>query len=96
MANYMGIEKPDAGALHCQDTMPNPLCGGQRGCGAVGGWRGLVCVHKGDGEGGGRVCKWTEGCDFNSYTLPECLSLNHHLRKREQRVALTLIHMEPS
>ena len=51
----MGIEKPDAGALHCQDTMPNPLCGGQRGCGAVGGWRGLVCVHKGDGEG-------AEGC----------------------------------
>lgn len=40
-------------------------------------------MHKGDGEGGGRVCKWTEGCDFNSYTLPECLSLNHHLRKRE-------------
>lgn len=96
VVNYVRMEKPDAGALHCEDTMPTPLCGGQRGCRAVGGWRGLVCVHRGDGEGGGRVCKWTEGHGFNSYTLPECPSLNHHLSEREQQAALTLTHMELS
>lgn len=29
-------------------------------------------------------CGWTDACDFNSYTLPECLSLNHHLSERER------------
>ena len=54
VANYMGMEKPDTGVLLCQDTMFNPLCGSQRGCRAMGGPRGLVCVHRGGSEGGRR------------------------------------------
>ena len=46
-------------------------------------------MHRGDGEGGGRVCKWTEGRGFNSYTLLECLSLNHHLSERERAAGCT-------